>query len=426
MDLIFFLMMITTFSKGWLLFNNVQGAQYIEHILYLIMMVIIFIRLIFNRNLLMNTREYRKIRNVFVIFIILVIFLSLIRIFFVQYVTVSGIAYEVYKLIRNTPIFLYGFYFLDDRKFIKVIKIYIIISTISSVIGIFQYLFGLPFYELIKFAPKFDDYPQFYLNYLSEKRSFGIFEHPNTFGEFVSVAIFILIYSKLRNNILIKNKVLYYLTLLLNFVGLFVSTSRMSLIAVVLTLMFISVKYRLSYIRKFIYSIGILTFPILIFAINKILYKLWQYNYYGNVQGIEELRVIAWKQCFDIFYKTAGIGSGLGTWGDISAKFSQNSQFYKLFGEQRVLSDSYLAHLIAENGIFTFAFLAVVILLCKYLNKLYYKNINNRFYCITSINIILFIFITLFKGMSLSLFDTSFFCFMFLGYSLKIAGEGEK
>lgn len=422
MSTYFTAMMLFITVKAWLTFNKIPLINLMDHIWYMGMGCMVFFNIIVKNRHVKKSEEYRTIRNIFLSFLIFNMIISLIQSIFVNYVTAKGVFYELYKIFRNIPIFLYGLYFVEDETLERFIKIYIGISSVASILGIIQHQLGLPFYKLLKFAPSMEDDPNFYLTYLAENRNFGLFSHPNIFGEFVSISIFMIIYSKLKKKPITKGKVTYVVLLLLNFTGLLVSTSRMSLISVVVILILVSLKFGISYVRRYLLYIVSASAPLVVFMIEKILFKLWQYDYYGD-NGVEELRIKAWRQSVEIVYKTFGFGSGMGSWGDASAGLSQSKIFVKLFGEQRLLSDSYLSHLLGENGITIVLLMTVVFLLLCLFNKCYYKNKANRFYCLTSISIILFACISLFKGMSISLYENSIFVFMMLGYTTRLIGR---
>lgn len=109
----------------------------------------------------------------------------------------------------------------------------------------------------------------------------------------------------------------------------------------------------------------------------------------------------------------------MGTWGDASAKYSNGQSFYSAFGDFRILSDSYLSHLLVEQGINLAWLMLSIICVFKLLKKGISNNLNIvNALSILGIHILWFVIIASTKSMGLSLFENSFFIYFLLGFIL--------
>lgn len=422
LNFLFRLLMILPIFQTWLTWNGVGIAQYLDHALYFAFSVILVL-FIFLKNIKLS-KQLILVISLFALFINMGLFTTLIQGMLNNHTSLNGVLWEVYKLSRNLSIFLFAYYFQNKNDVIKNVKMYFKVSFLFVLISIFQYSFGLKAYEILHFIPaSIEDYPDFYNVYIPQNRTMGLLQHPGIYAEFVLVALMVLIFSVALKVRLFKYKFYHYLTLLTCLIGIFISSSRSTFLLSIILPFLLSYMFKMRKIRKIYYVLLFLASPFLYFAIKQLLFKLWQYSYYTVQLGQTEGRIVYWEQALDIF-KNNPFGSGLGTWGDASAQYSN----YQPSGEIVKMSDAYLSHLIAENG-FSLVFITILFIYClRFFRKGFKKTSDNfvRFLNITSFSFLLFIFFSSFKSMQLSMFEDSFFIFYILGFTFKMNLEHKR
>ncbi len=430
MEGVLYFMTILPLFQTYMVFNNFKGAALIDDISYVILFIA-FIAKSYKGSLEESHRhENHKLKlatTFYIIFLVLGISVSLIMAILQINTTVIGILYEVYKLTRNILVLTIAYHFIDKKQFNKIIKVYMFVCLCMNLAGLFEYAFGYNAYKLMHFIPtnayvgatsiqssqaQMDSY---YNLYVAGGRIFGLAEHPNIYGEYVAVGFFILFYYTVNGISIYKKKFFQYIMLLLNLIGIFISTSRMTFILTILIITFIAIKYREKKTLR-ILNIGIfLTIPFFLYAINSLIDKIQLY-----LGSTEEGRITYWKDAFALFQSTFFFGTGLGTWGDESATYGNFNSYDGILFEKNTLSDSYLSHLIVENGIRIFLLIIIIRIIYNVLNKGIKKKNSNKVYYIIAISLLLFICIASVKSYGFARFENSFLTFLVIGYVLKL------
>lgn len=428
MNIIFRIMLILPIFQTWMIWNEVPISKTLDDLLYLVFIALFLfelIKTINKRNMNLNLTKFNNLDEnlkksiIFGIGFILIGFtMSLIKLILFDSLSIKGIGWEFYKLTRNLFILGYAYLYIDKDEFYKICKVYIFVCVFMVLVSLLEILFGLKFYELIKFTPKFENYADFYNYYIPQKRTVGMLGHPNVLGEFLAFGFIILYYFDVNNLNLFKNNIQQKIYLIIIFSGILLSTSRMTFILTVIITIYMCFKYKLENGKKLIFRGIIVTIPFGLFAIQKFLYKLWEYYYYNIVQGSTEMRLQAWKQAIMMLFDYP-LGTGYGTWGDSSAAYSNFIYHNSLEGVINTLSDSYLSHIIVENGIWTLLMLISLYYIYKFFKSNMYIH-EYKLYCLICIHIIIFILLASFKSMGMSLFEVSFFPYFTIGFSIKI------
>jgi len=416
LNLLFRFMIILPLFQTWLVWNGVTIAQYIEHGIYIAFATILMI------YILLKKPQFHK--NVLILFFIFFAFLvagfltSLIQEMSHNYLSINGIVYEVYKLTRNISIFIFAYFLQTKNDVLKNIRLYFFTTFILVIVSLFEYFGGIKAYTFMHFLPDPETYQDFYYVYLRDNRTMGLMKHPSIYSSFVFVSLMILIYASAIKYKILKHKSLQYLLLLISLVGIFISSTRSIFILSLLIPIALSFVFNVKKIRKIYFVLVIFSMPFLIFAIKQLLFKLWQYKYYTIEQGQTEARIVWWKEAISILKNNYLFGSGLGTWGDASATFSS----FMPNGRVVPMSDSYLSHLITENGInlifIIFIFIFSFIFFYKgfkYHSDKFYKVLN-----LVGISLLLCTFFESFKSMQLSMYENTFFMFYIFGYLFKV------
>jgi O-antigen ligase len=354
---------------------------------------------------------------IYIIFLFLSVLSTFIIFNFEGYTSIKGVSYELYKLTRNIPIFFFSYWTQNEEKFSTNLKLYFFSTFILVLTAIFEYFGGLKAYEIMKFTPNRIEYNDFYNIYLRDNRTMGLMKHPSIFASFVSITLLIVIYATAMRVKILKHNLIQNLVLILSLIGVFISGSRSIFILVIIIPIFLSIVFNVKRIKKIYFGLMIITAPFLIFAINQLFFKLWQYSYYTFELGQTEVRLVYWKQCLEILKNNVLFGTGLGTWGDASAKFSTFFVNYQIID----MSDSYLSHILTENGIFTILIFIIGLSTLLYFIKMYKNSINDnvKLLNIIGISLLLLIFFESFKSMQMSMFENTFFIFYLFGYIFK-------
>lgn len=420
MNIIFNLMLILPLIQTWLVWNGIEMANNLDDGLYILFILVFIVKIFMDFKNGKSIYINKQIKNSFylmIIFFIISTAMTMIQMQFRYYLSIKGLIWELYKLSRNIFILIYSYLYVNEDRFKKVAKYYLIICTIITLITMFENILGLKAYEILHFKPSFEQYPDFYLNYMNENRHMGTFSHPNALGEFLSFGFVVLFYNEATNKNIFKSKIIQKVILLIIFTGILLSTSRMTFILTIVICVYLINRYKLKKGKQIIIYSSIVGMPFMLFAVNKVLYKFWQYYYYGKINDSPEMRIQAWKQSIMMFFDYILTGTGLGTWGDASASYSNFQYKNQLSGVTNILSDSYLSHLVAENGVYIFIFLLSI----YFIYKFFTQNVRySKTYSIICIHIILFISFASFKSMGISMFETSFFAFYVIGFGLKI------
>ncbi|MFD2698168.1 O-antigen ligase family protein [Mesonia sediminis] len=185
-------------------------------------------------------------------------------------------------------------------------------------------------------------------------------------GTLGATALMMLIINELSEK---KDKA-YFILIGLSVISILASSSKTSYIIFFVWILIYFRKYLIKYILKI--TLGIILFLSIVipYTYEAILSKIKQYAYFIEMLdmphlinlGVVEMRAMFWAQAIHIF-KNNPFGLGFGTFGDASSKY--NPEAYKmsakLWPERYVyLSDSSLAHLIAEQGVITFIYLFLI------------------------------------------------------------------
>lgn len=405
--------------QTWLYWNGVDEANYFDHILYFALIVALFFATVIKNPKI--DRRVSLVLTLFFIFLGLGLLNTVLQNIIYSYNSLQAVGWEVYKVTRNVFVFLLAYFFQTKNDFLKTIKLYLIVTTIMVAASLFQYFMGIKAYEIMRFLPSYDLYPDFYRSYTAQGRTFGLLSHPNSFGEFVSVAfLFLLIAISFKEKIF-KNNLLHYLLLAFFLVGVFVSSSRGAFLLCIVIPILISLLLNLKKLRRIYVGLIVVTLPFGIYALNQLLFKLWQYQYYIG-QGQVETRLMNWYYAYEIFLDKYLLGAGFGTWGEYSAIFSN---YVSPSGSSTHLSDSYMSHLIAEHGVLNIFIVALVIFSTVYFSRTV-KRTNDKF--VKSINavgvsLILFLVLSSIRSMQISVFENSFIYFYIFGFIFKINYE---
>jgi hypothetical protein len=419
LNIIFKIMIILPLFQTWLIWNGYSVAEYFEHGLYFIFSF--FVVLYF---LLKKPKMHKNIAMLLILFLIFInigFITTLVQNMINGYASMKGLMYETYKLSRNVSIFLFAYLFQTKREVIKNIKLYFFVTAILAIVAIFEHFYGLQAYEFLRFTPDPSTYRDFYLVYLRDNRAMGLLKHPNIFAIFVMFALIILIFSTSMNVQLLKKKYLQYLLLLLSLVGVLISASRSVFLLSMLIPLLLSFVYKIKRVRLIYIILLILSSPFLVFAINQLIFKLWQYRYYTFEEGQTEMRLVYWMDAFNILLDNKLFGAGIGTWGDASASFSS----FRPNGQIVSMSDSYLSHLLAEHGV-NLVFVAMIFIFTLFsFSKNFRLSEDNftKFMNMIGISMLIFVFFESFKSMQLSMYENTFFMFYLFGYIFKINNE---
>lgn len=291
-------------------------------------------------------------------FIILFAVLSLIYVLF-YYTTAIAFLYEYYKLF----VFMAFIPFLRGLNYENLLKVLLVIRKYFLVVLFINFIFIILQIYTNNQILAWIGYSELRVSgWEKVGRYTGLFD----VGTLGATALIILILNELAGK---RDKVYYILTVLCILSILF-SSSKTSYIIFLVWIVIYFKSYFLNHFLKI--TIGILSFLtiVLLYTYDAIISKLKQYAYFLDMLdsphlinlGVVEMRAMFWAQAVKIFTNNP-LGLGLGTFGDASSKYNPNA--YKLSSRlwpdrYVVLSDSSLAHLLAEQGIFAFVYLTLV------------------------------------------------------------------
>lgn len=421
MGLIMTFMFILPIFQTWMIWNNVPLSGGMDDILYTVFIITLLYKIIKDKKykelkLILNNKNLKKSMLLIGGFFATGIVITLIQMISRDDISVKGLVWELYKLSRNIFILIYVLLYIDEYEFYKYVKLYVYLCIFMVFILILQLIFGYDFYRMTNFLPNIQDYPDFYNYYIPQKRNVATFAHSNVLGEFLSFGYIIIFYAISTGKKIFKTSKYDMMYLIIILAGVFLSTSRMTLLLTIGITIFMIFRFNLEQGKQVIKKSILITIPFAIFGINKLVYKLWEYYYYGILQGSTEMRVQAWKQAIMMFRDYLFTGTGLGTWGDASASYSTFNYHNQLEGVVNNLSDSYLSHILVEHGIYTI----LLVLGIWFLYKAFKDSMNkSKYFSLISIHSIIFVSIASFKSMGLSIFEVSFFLFFIVGYSIK-------
>ena len=347
------------------------------------LVVLIFLSFLF----LCLTLKIKKINSMF--FLFLIIYTSLLIIF--CFYELIPFIYEYYKLmIFAYFIFIFSIfhkkYFLFFDSFI--IKMMLFILFFNFLIIIIQYLISP---EIILY---FGMSENLLLKSSRMGRWAGFFENPNNLAD---TALLCLILS-----LFVNTRVSKYL-LIVSTITILISTSKHAILVLILVFL---INYRkkllkLNFKTIFLFFALIVSLYLVYLQneksiIDKIIYMEYFINNKNNllftaIDNSIDYRTQSFAIGLHYFLDFFPTGTGLGTWGDASSKFISHSIIPEKF--IRSMCDSSFSHIIAEQGIFSILYFALLI----YSYFIVYKH-----YRIYFIMLILFYFIVIFFTMGLS------------------------
>ena len=340
--------------------NGIIQKNYLDKIAFLLLLV----------TGLFNLITLKKIKLRHPSFLIGFLFLSVLYIVF-SFNTLLSFVYEYFKIFS----FVIFLPILKNYKTLDIVelgkKLLWLINTIlifNLVIIGFQFLFGQ---EIIRF-----------LGY-SDLRVYGNeyhgrltgFIHLGTLGP---ISLLMLLINRLINN----DKKKHRKYLIIGVLSVFFSTSKISY---ALLLIFIVIEYKNVFFKHFykiILGFGALLILLYSYVEKAILSKIKQYTILLDNLGNSEYINLAYVEKRAIFidraiviFKEHPFGLGFGSYGDSSSKFNPNH--YKLpktlWPEGSVfMSDSVVAHYIAEQGLFYILYLILLFSIYSY-TKLEWK-----------------------------------------------------
>lgn len=181
-----------------------------------------------------------------------------------------------------------------------------------------------------------------------------------------STALLMMLLNVMTN----KNKKNFNILMMLGTISVIFSSSKASYVIFILWIIVFFRKYLIKHIIQFALILGLLISVFVIYTYDAIQAKIVQYGYFiekiGNPNLINltdvEQRALFWAESLKIA-KEQPFGIGFGTFGDTSAKLNPNP--YKMHSGRWeagyvYMSDSTLAHLIAEQGLMMFFYFMVI------------------------------------------------------------------
>lgn len=291
-------------------------------------------------------------------FVILFGILSLIYILF-YYTTTIAFFYEYYKLFVFMAFipFLRG---LNYENLIRVLlvarKFFLLVLSLNFIFIILQIITNNQILARIGYSEL----------RVSGWEKIGRYTGLFDVGTLGATALIILILNDLAG----KKDRIYYALIIFCILSILFSSSKTSYIIFLVWIIIYFKSYFLKHFLKIV--IGIFSFLtiVLLYTYDAIFSKLKQYAYFFEMLdtphlinlGVVEMRAMFWAQAVKIFTNNP-LGLGFGTFGDASSKYNPDAYMMssRLWPDRYVvLSDSSLAHLLAEQGIFAFVYLTLV------------------------------------------------------------------
>lgn len=258
-------------------------------------------------------------------------------------------SFDVYRditfirfIFTAVPIYLLARYFLDEKKFKKLILFWIVCGVIVGMIGLCEFIFHKNFiYEKCV-----DNY--FYRRFITTHRMMATFIHPNILGAYLIVLLPLCCYLKEG-----KHRFLFYPVFFFLLLCITLTFSRGTWFALLLLTMILLIKR-----RKFKF-IGIILAVLLIFTIIAQLLPekgIWRYeikrrfgivNLYNYIlQGHRTYRYLVGTK---MFFSHPFLGIGWGYFRSEIDKYSDRRLPYEI----KIPDSVYLMHL-SETGIIGF------------------------------------------------------------------------
>lgn len=292
----------------------------------------------------------------------------------------KSFTYELYKL--SVFFFMIPFALLDSKIVLKSVKILVNTLTLFLLLNLivifFQQIFGP------EIVTKIGIRGETFLGSFKQNHITGLFPGKNINGS-INILLFIitLIYSTYKN-IFIEYKIYIskynlYLLQLVSILGIILSESKNTFLAFLL-LVGVYIKIKTRYKLTILLSVFIL---LLIYMYSNDIFlirskadgyiKLVE-NYDIFIQNLSlserfiEARAVGLLKGILTISNNLPFGTGLGTWGDTSSLLNNYSINYLNYYISS--SDSYLIHIMVEQGISCILYFYTVYLLTKNHNKL--------------------------------------------------------
>lgn len=345
-NLFFLLLLLTPFTS----FFRMLGFNYLDHFITFSLYVL---------TLLYATRyKNRKILYYGIIFfswLALVISFSSLGVAKSSY---ASFTYELYNLFSFIPYAVAFCILFPTKKINYLFYVWFGFFIVNIAVILAQYFLGI---EIVRY---FGVNVEVIGYQIVNQRVTGLFDNANILGTFCFLT-FILCYSVLYIK---KEKHKYYCLIATVLVtGVILSGSRQTILQLVLLSLFLHGGRSKS--KWALY--GILLIALISFLYTIDLYqmkeKLGHYIFLYNAltQGLEvtledvEVRAFYLTQSFIYFSEYAGVGSGLGTWGDYSSTMAEKKLEHISYIP---MSDSYLSHILVEQGVAVVLYISLVCL----------------------------------------------------------------
>jgi len=270
-------------------------------------------------------------------------------------------------------------YLLNNKYCINILlKSYIFISIVLSLIGIFQFCTGIRFQKL--FIIKY--------GFVTIARETSTFENPNAFAAFLLILFFpiLIIFIKTIKS---KFKVMYGIFCILIFINIILTGSRNAQVALLLGLIILSIFYS----RKFIYSI--VAFGVVSLFIPVIRYRI------SSVfdMNLDKSRLSLWGVALKMIKDHPLLGVGNGNYVSYYDLYVQRYPELRYQGYTRFAPHNSYLKVCSELGI---ASLCIFIILLARIHIVVIKHIktlhDNYYKCFYSgfiISMIIFLFMNL-------------------------------
>ena len=291
-------------------------------------------------------------------FVILFTVLSLVYMLF-YYTTFFAFFYEYYKLFVFMAFipFLRGLNYENLKRVLLVVrKYFLFVLSLNFVFIILQIITNNQVLAWIGYSELRVS------GWEKVGRYTGLFD----VGTLGATALIML----LINELAVKKDKIYYILTILCVLSILFSSSKTSYLIFLVWIIIYFKSYFFKHFLKIV--IGIFSFLtiVLLYTYDAIFSKFKQYAYFFEMLdtphlinlGVVEMRAMFWAQAVKIFSNNP-FGLGFGTFGDASSKYNPDAYMMssRLWPDRYVvLSDSSLAHLLAEQGIFAFVYLTLV------------------------------------------------------------------
>lgn len=257
----------------------------------------------FSNTLLKRKRIYiphKQLFTIVILFITLSYFWVLDKELFFQ-------SYAGFLLLIGFFIVCINIFKLKDIN--KIFLMLIIVSTVQSTYGIYQCLSGKKFFNFSFLSGA--ELTKYYRggNFL---RATGTFIDPNYYAYFLLVILPFIFYF-LINEKNIKQKIIFSVILLINIIGIAVSSSRMGIIALILTLIF----FFIIAIKK--KNISMIFVFLILLTLSKAFFK--EYTLFVRFKGIIPTETARYQILYYFFKDAIAnfllLGGGWGNFGTI-------------------------------------------------------------------------------------------------------------